>query len=60
MQYQEKEGGISIINDGGYVTFRDTNKGKIVGIGNVVKEPSPIIENILLVDELKYNLLSIS
>ena len=45
--------------DGGYVTFGDNSKGKIIGIGNVGKEPSPIIENILLVDGLKYNLLSI-
>ena len=47
-------------NDGGFVTFRDNSKGKIIGIGNVGKEPFPIIENILLIDGLKYNLLSIS
>ena len=46
--------------DGGYLTFRDNNKGKIIGIGNVGKEPSPIIENVLLIDGLKHNLLSIS
>ena len=32
--------------DGGYVTFGDNSKGKIIGIGNVGKEPSLIIENI--------------
>ena len=46
--------------DGGFVTFGDNSKGKIIGIGNVGKEPSPIIENVLLVDGLKHNLLSIS
>ena len=46
--------------DGGYITFGDNNKSKIIGIGNVGKEPSPIIENVLLVNGLKYNLLSIS
>ncbi|XP_057496707.1 uncharacterized protein LOC130781518, partial [Actinidia eriantha] len=46
--------------DGGFVTFGDNSKGKIIGIGNVGKEPSHIIENVLLVDGLKHNLLSIS
>ena len=31
-------------NDGVYVTFGDNSKGKIIGIGNVGKEPSPIIK----------------
>ena len=46
--------------DGRFITFRDNSKGKIIGIGNVVKEPSLIIENVLLVDGLKHNLLSIN
>ena len=46
--------------DGMYVTFRDNNKGKIIGIDNAGKKSSPIIENVLLVDGLKHNLLSIS
>ena len=46
--------------DGGFVTFGDNAKGKIIGIGNVDNSPTPIIENVLLVDNLKYNLLSIS
>ena len=48
------------LKDGGYVTFRDNSKGKIIDIGNVDNEPSSIIENVLLVDGLKYNLFSIS
>ena len=46
--------------DGGYITFGDNRKGKIICIGNVGKEHSLIIENVFLVDGLKYNLLSIS
>ena len=45
--------------DGGFVIFGDNSKCKIIGIGNVGKESSPIIKNVLLVDGLKYNLLSI-
>ena len=44
----------------GHVTFGDNNKGKIIGIGKVGKEPLPTIENVLLVDGLKHNLLSVS
>ena len=47
-------------NDGGFVIFGDISKDEIIGIGNVGKERSPIIENVLLVDGLKHNLLSIS
>ena len=48
------------IKDGGYVTFGDNSKGKIIGIGNVGKEPFPIIKFFLHVDGLKYNLHNIS
>ena len=44
----------------GMVTFEDNGKRKIIGIGNIGITPSKYIENILLVDDLKYNLLSIS
>ena len=46
--------------DGGYVTFGDNKKGKIIGIGSIGKSNSLNIENVLLVDGLKHNLLSIS
>ena len=46
--------------DGGYVTFRDNSKGKIIGICNIGKHPSPIMENVLLVYGLKHNILKIS
>ena len=44
----------------GKVTFGDNAKGKIVGIGRVGKKNSTYIENILLIDGLKHNLLSVS
>ena len=43
----------------GHVTFGDNNKGKILGFGKVGKTPSTSIDNVLLVDGLKHNLLSI-
>ena len=47
-------------HEGGTVTFGDDAKGKIIGIGNVKLGTSPLIENVVLVDGLKYNLLSVS
>ncbi|KAG8634434.1 hypothetical protein MANES_17G033205v8 [Manihot esculenta] len=44
----------------GQVTFGDNGKGKIVGIGKVGKENSPMLDKVLLVDGLKHNLLSVS
>ena len=46
--------------EGGTVTFGDDSKGTIIGIGNIQIGASPIIENVVLVDGLKHNLLSIS
>ena len=46
--------------DEGYVTVGNNAKGKIVGEGKVGKSPSPTIEDVLLVNGLKQNLLSIS
>ena len=46
--------------EGGSVTFGDDSKGTIIGIGNIQIGASPIIENVVLVDGLKHNLLSIS
>ena len=46
--------------DKGTVTFRDNAKEKIIGIGNVGNPENPSIENVLLVDGLKHNLISIN
>ena len=49
---------ISKIN-GGKVTFKDNLKVKIIGVGNIRGKFSPLIEKVFLVNNLKYNLLSI-
>ena len=50
---------LSRYDEGGTVTFEDDSKGKITGIGNIKIGTSPLIENVVLVDGLKHNLLSI-
>ena len=44
----------------GYVTFGDNNKGKIISKGTIGNKSSFSIDDVLLVDELKHNFLSIS
>ena len=46
--------------NGGYVTFRDNTKWKIIGQVNIGNGTSSLIKNVLLVYGLKNNLLSIS
>jgi hypothetical protein len=46
--------------DEGFVTFGDNSRGKIIGVGNVDNYLSSCIENVLLVNGLKHNLISIS
>ena len=48
------------IKERGLVTFGDNGKGKIIEIGKIKITPCTFIENVLLVDKLKHNLLSIS
>ena len=43
-----------------YVTFGDNNKGKIIGKGTIYNKSNFLIKDVLLVDSLKHNLLSIS
>jgi hypothetical protein len=50
---------ITKINSG-KVIFRDNSKGKIIGVGNIGGKSSPSIEKVFLMNDLKYNLLSIS
>ena len=50
-------------SDGGSVTFGDNSKGYIIGKGDVSNYGTsnlPLISNVLLVKNLKHNLLSIS
>ena len=51
---------LSRYHEGGTVTFGGDSKGKIIDIGNIKIGSSPLIENVVLVDGLKHNLLSIS
>ena len=46
--------------DKGSVTFENNHKGRIISIGKIKITPSTFIKNVLLVDKLKHNLLSIS
>ena len=45
---------------GGFITFGRNQKGKIVGISKIGKHHFPSTDNVLLVEGLKHNLLSIS
>src|ERR1044072_8308269 len=44
----------------GFVTYGDNNQGRILGVGKVGKSPQTMIDDVLLVEGLKHNLLSIS
>ena len=46
--------------DGGVVKFADGIKSKIISIGNVDKNNSNLITDVMLVERLTHNLLSIS
>ncbi|CAN1347477.1 Retrovirus-related Pol polyprotein from transposon TNT 1-94 [Linum perenne] len=49
-----------LLKKGGKVTFGDNKKGRILGQGSVGLSPQPVFNNVLLVQNLKHNLLSIS
>ncbi|KAL3520039.1 hypothetical protein ACH5RR_018188 [Cinchona calisaya] len=49
-----------ISKNSGKVTFGDNMKAKSIGIGDVGKNGKTLIKNVLLVDNLNYNLLSVS
>ena len=44
----------------GRVTFGDNAKGKVIGNGKVRRIPHCFVDDVLLVEGLKHNLLSIS
>ena len=46
--------------DEGSVTFGDNHKERIIDIGKIKITPFTFIEDVLLVEKLKHNLLSIS
>ena len=47
-------------SEGGQVTFGGNSKGKIIGSSKVGKNLSSCIDDVILVEGLAYNLLSIS
>ena len=47
-------------NESGQVTFGGNTKEKIIRIGKVGKNPSSCINDVILIEGLVYNLLSIS
>ena len=44
--------------NGGRVTFDDNAKAKVAGIGKIGRIPNCFIDDVLLVEVLKHNLLS--
>jgi hypothetical protein len=42
------------------ITFRDGNQGLVKGLGKIAISPDHSISNVILVDSLYYNLLSVS
>jgi len=48
------------LKEEGFVTYRDNNKGRILGNRVIGNESSFNIKNVLLEEGLKYNLISIS
>ena len=48
------------LKEEGFVTYGDNNKGKILGNGVIGNESCFNIKNVLLVEGLKHNLISIS
>ena len=46
--------------EGGFVIYGDNNKGRILGVGNIGNSLTISKENVLYVEGLKHNLLSIS
>ena len=51
---------LSRYDEGGTITFEDDSKGKTVDIGNIKIGSSPSIENVIMINGLKYNLFSLS
>jgi len=48
------------VKEGGFVTYGDNNKGRILGEGNIGNSLTTSTERVLYMERLKHNLLSIS
>ena len=51
---------IEDVNRTSYITFGDNSKGKVLGYGKVAITKGMSLENVMLVESLGYNLLSIN
>ena len=51
---------LSRVKEGGVVTIGDGNRCRIIGKGNIGKNPHVVIENVNLVEGLAHNLLSVA
>jgi hypothetical protein len=51
---------LTLLSHKEYVTFRDDKKGKVLGIGVINVNDCFTLNDVTLVDRLRYNLLSIS
>ena len=61
--YDRKEKQVHLLelnHDAQEIVFGDSSKGGVVGVGNVPISTDQSISNVLLVDSLSYNLLSVS
>jgi hypothetical protein len=44
----------------GYVTYGDSSKSKVLGLGKVILSHNVTVEDVMLVESLSYNLLSLA
>ena len=51
---------ILILKDQGSITYGDNRKANVIGEGNIIVNKDLSIKNVLLVEDLKHNLISIS
>ena len=51
---------LQLNHDAQEIVFGDSSKGGVVGVGNIPITTDQSISNVLLVDSLSYNLLSVS
>jgi hypothetical protein len=47
-------------SNAGYVTFEDSSRSKLLGLGKVVISHNVTVKDVMLVETLSYNLLSIA
>jgi hypothetical protein len=47
-------------SNAGYVTYGDSSRSKVLGLGKVVVSHNVSVEDVMLVESLSYNLLSVA